>query len=175
MTLPPWHEEPISKAHRRQDFDCGDAEMNLFLHRYARQSHEIFSAKTFCAIDNTQPDRVLGFYTVAPGAVARHLVPPAMTKGLAKYDVAGYRLARIATDRSVAGQGLGGQLLATAALRCLRAAHEVGGNLLIIDAKNDRAANWYVRYGAEPLADRSLTLVISLLPFVERLKSRGNL
>ena len=34
--------------------------------------------------------------------------------------------------------GLGGQLLAAAALRCLRLAGEGGGILLIIDAKSDR-------------------------------------
>jgi GNAT superfamily N-acetyltransferase len=59
--------------------------------------------------------------------------------------VPGFRLARIATDLRWQGQGLGGQLLATAARRCLRAAAEVGGVVLIIDAKNDRAARWYTQ------------------------------
>jgi hypothetical protein len=35
--------------------------MNRFLHRYARQSHEQHAAKTFCAIDDRDPGRVLGF------------------------------------------------------------------------------------------------------------------
>ncbi len=39
MTLPSWREEPISKSHDRKSFDCGDAELNGFLQRYARQSH----------------------------------------------------------------------------------------------------------------------------------------
>jgi GNAT superfamily N-acetyltransferase len=50
-----------------------------------------------------------------------------MTRGLARHDVPGFKLARLATDRAVAGQGLGGQLLAAAALRCLRLAGEGGG------------------------------------------------
>ena len=37
--------------------------------------------------------------------------------------------------------------------------------LLIIDAKNDRAAKWYASYGAVPLNNRSLTLVMSLATF----------
>ena len=53
MTLPDWHEEPIAKSHRRQEFDCGDSKMNLFLQRYARQSHDQGASKTFCAIDDT--------------------------------------------------------------------------------------------------------------------------
>ena len=173
MTLPAWHEEPIAKSHRRQEFDCGDADMNQFLQRYARQSHERNAAKTFCAIDDGLPDRILGFYTIAPAAVALDQVPPSMTGGLARHEVAGYKLARIATDVTVAGQGLGGQLLAAAALRCLRAASEVGGVLLIIDAKGERAANWYASYGAEPLVDHPLTLVMPLATFAEDLRARG--
>ena len=171
--LPVWREEPIAKSHHRQAFDCGDAALNDFLRRYARQSHEQNASKTFCAIDVETPGRVLGFYTIAPVAVARRAVPAAMAKGLAQHDVPGFKLARIATDRSVAGRGLGGQLLAAAALRCLRVANEVGGVLLVIDAKGDRAAQWYAGYGAEPLQDAPLTLVMPLATFAGDLRARG--
>ncbi|MGN6033316.1 MAG: GNAT family N-acetyltransferase [Thermomicrobiales bacterium] len=173
MILPAWHEEPIAKAHRRQDFDCGDPDMNAFLRRYARQSHEQNAAKTFCAIDDASPGRILGFYTVTPTAVTHEEVPAGMRRGLARHDVAEFRLARIATDLTVAGQGLGGQLLAAAALRCLRAASEVGGVLLVIDAKGERAARWYASYGAEPLQDQPLTLVIPLATFAPEFRRKG--
>lgn len=173
MSLPPWHEEAIRKSHDRASFDCGDAEMNLFLQRFARQGHEQNAAKTFCAIDNALPDRILGFYTIAPASVAHETVPSSMTRGLARHDVPGFRLARLATDRTVAGQGLGGQLLAAAALRCLRLAGEGGGILLVIDAKTDRAATWYSSYGAEALHDRPLTLAMPLATFAPGLRGRG--
>ncbi|WP_026358915.1 hypothetical protein [Aureimonas ureilytica] len=173
MSLPPWREEAVSKSHHRQAFDCGDAAMNEFLRRYARQSHEQNASKTFCAIDVATPNRVLGFYTITPAAVAHTVVPSHLKKGLAQHDVPGFKLARIATDRSVAGCGLGGQLLAAAALRCLRVATEAGGVLLIIDAKGERAAQWYQSYGAEPLQDSPLTLVMSLASFAGDLRARG--
>ncbi len=170
---PAWREEPISKAHDRNAFDCGDAAMNDFLRRYARQSHEQNASKTFCAIDAAQPGRMLGFYTITPSAVARQDVPAAMARGLAQHEVAGFKLARIAVDLSVAGQGLGGRLLATAALRCLRISAEAGGVLLIIDAKSERAAGWYSSYGAEPLIGRPLTLVMPLATFTADLRAKG--
>ena len=46
------------------------------------------------------------------------------------------RLARIATGLRWQGRGLGGQFLAAAARRCLRAAAEVGGVVFLIDASN---------------------------------------
>ena len=145
MSLPAWHEEPISKKHDRKSFDCGDPSMNDFLQRYARQSHESGAAKTFLAIDDADNKTILGFYSLAPGALAYADTPEMVRRGLARHDVPGFRLARIATDLRWQGQGLGGQLLAAAARRCLRAAAEVGGVVLIIDAKNDRAARWYTR------------------------------
>lgn len=173
MTLPSWHEEPIQKSHRRQEFDCGDDDVNTFLRKYARQSHDQQSTRTFCAIDDSIPGRVIGLYTLTPGAVEYEKVPSTMTKGLARHEVGGFRLARIATDLQVSGQGLGGQLLVAAALRCLRAAQEVGGVLLIIDAKSERAARWYGSYGAEPIIGRPLTLVMPLSTFAPRLESKG--
>ncbi|WP_206245216.1 GNAT family N-acetyltransferase [Novosphingobium terrae] len=173
MSLPQWREEAIAKSHDRQAFDCGDEAMNEFLRRYARQSHEQNASKTFCAIDESTANRVLGFYTITPCAVAHEEVPSAMTKGLAQHEVAGFKLARIAVDQSVAGEGLGGQLLAAVALRCLRISDEAGGVLLIIDAKNERAADWYASYGAEPLQSRPLTLVMPLAMFAADLKAKG--
>jgi GNAT superfamily N-acetyltransferase len=167
MSLPAWHEEPISKSHDRKSFDCGDAAMNDFLQRYARQSHESGGAKTFLAIDDADNKTILGFYSLAPGALAYAGTPETVRRGLAQHDVPGFRLARIATHSRLQGQGLGGQLLAAAARRCLRAAAEVGGVILIIDAKNNRAAAWYASYGAVPLSNKPLTLVMSLATFAD--------
>ena len=73
-----------------------------------------------------------------------------------------YRLGRLAVDKSCQGSGLGGQLLIAAGHRCLAAAELVGGVALVIDAKSDRAATWYGRLGAVPLADAAFTLVVPL-------------
>ncbi|TJV44456.1 MAG: GNAT family N-acetyltransferase [Mesorhizobium sp.] len=173
MTLPSWHEEAIAKRHNRNSFGCGDTHMNDFLRRFARQSHEQNAAKTFCAVDDAAPERILGFYTIAPSAVAHENVPAAMTKGLARHEVSGFKLARLATDLTAAGNGLGGQLLAAAALRCLRLASEGGGILLIIDAKSERAATWYASYGAERLQGSDLTLAMPLATFATDLRTKG--
>ena len=175
MSLPAWHEEPISKKHDRTSFDCGDPSMNDFWRRYARQSHASGAAKTFLAVDNANNKNILGFYSLAPVALAYADTPALVRRGLARHEVPGFRLARIATDVRWQGQGLGGQLLVAAARRCLRVAAEVGGVVLIIDAKNDRAAQWYASYGAAPLSNKPLTLVMSLATFAAGLKAAGQL
>jgi GNAT superfamily N-acetyltransferase len=175
VSLPSWHEEPILKKHDRKSFDCGDRLMNDFLRRYARQSHESDAAKTFLAIDDADNKTILGFYSLAPGALTYADTPETVRRGLGRHEVPGFRLARIATDLRWQSQGLGGQLLAAAARRCFRAAAEVGGVVLIIDAKNDRAARWYKSYGAVPLVRKPLTLVMPLATFAADLSAAKQL
>ena len=67
MTIPPWHEEPISKAYDRDAFDCGNAALNEFLRRHARKSYERGGAKTFLAINDCGGKTILGFYSAPEG------------------------------------------------------------------------------------------------------------
>ena len=173
MSLPAWNEQPISKSHDRASFDCGQADLNAFLQRYARQSHQDNVSKTYCFVERANPKRVLGYYTVTPSAMKHEALPVHLTKGLARHEVSGFRLARLATDRSVAGRGLGGIMLGAATRRCAALAASGGGYLLIIDAKDDRVAGWYQRFGAIPVLDSKLTLVMHLGSFVKELEGRG--
>ena len=99
--------------------------------------------------------------------------PEIARRGLARYDVPGFRLARMAVDRRLQGRGLGGQLLLAAGRRCLLAAAEVGGVVLAIDAKNERVAGWYAGYGAVPLLDAPLTLLLPLATIEAALRKGG--
>jgi GNAT superfamily N-acetyltransferase len=159
--VPPWHEEAINKNHDREKFDCGEEALNEFLRRYARKSHERGGAKTFVAIDDSAKN-ILGFYTLSPASVDYARTPEIIKRGLARHDVPGFRLARLAVDLQFQGQGLGGQLLLAAGRRCLLAAAEVGGVVLVIDAKNEKVAEWYASYGAVPLLDAPSTLLLPL-------------
>jgi GNAT superfamily N-acetyltransferase len=162
VSLPEWREEPIARKHDRASFDCGEPAMNEFLQKHARQSHEKGAAKTFLAISRVDGKTILGIYSLCPACVEYARSPEIVRKGLARYEVPVFRLGRLAVSRPFQGQGLGGQLLLAAGRRCLLAATEVGGVALLIDAKNDRAAGWYASYGAVPLADAPLSLLLPL-------------
>jgi len=168
----PWHEEPISKKHDRESFDCGDEALNEFLRRYARKSHELGGAKTFLAIDDAA-GKILGFYSLSPASVDYARTPEIVRRGLARHEVPGFRLARLAVDRHWQGQGIGGQLLLAAGRRCLLAAAEVGGVVLVIDAKNESVAAWYASYGALPMLDAPLSLVLPLATMEAALRKAG--
>ena len=169
----PWHEEPISRKHDREAFDCGEEALNEFLRRYARKSHELGGAKTFLAIGDADNRTILGYYSLSPASVEYARTPEMVRRRLAHHDVPGFRLACSAVDRKLQGRGMGGQLLLSAGRRCLLAAAEVGGVMLVIDAKNERVAEWYASYGAVPLLDAPLTLLLPLATLEAALKKAG--
>ena len=173
MIASAWHEEPIHKRHDRDAFDCGDEALNEFLRRHARKSHERGGAKTFLAVDDDDNKTILGFYSLSPASVEYARTPEVVRRGLARHEVPGFRLARLAVDRRLQGQGLGGQLLLAAGRRCLRASAEVGGVVLVIDAKNERVAGWYASYGAVALLDAPLSLLLPLATIATALKAAG--
>ena len=53
------------------------------------------------------------------------------------------------------------------------ASAEVGGVVLVIDAKNERAAGWYASYGAVPLLDAPLSLLLPLATIKAALNKTG--
>jgi GNAT superfamily N-acetyltransferase len=170
-----WHEEPIAKRHNRQASDCGEEALNEFLRRYARKSHDLGGAKTFLAIDDSDNETILGFYSLSPASVAYAVTPEIVRRGLARHDVPAFRLARLAVDRKAQGQGIGGQLLLAAGRRCLLASVEVGGVALLIDAKNEKVAGWYASYGAVQMLDMPLSLLLPLRTIEAALKAAGKL
>lgn len=170
MNLPPWREAAIGKSHDRSAFDCGEPALNDFLLTQARQAHERGASKTFVAAPVTAPKTVLGFYSLSPASLEFDRAPEVVRKASGRYDVPGFRLGRLATSLGVQSSGLGGQLLVCAARRCLAAAQEVGGTVMFIDAKSERATHWYERYGAVRLADEPRSLVIALATLAPLIK-----
>lgn len=168
-----WREEPIGRHHHRKSFDCGAADLNDYLARYARQNHESGGAKTLVAVSSAEPARILGFYSISPGSIEFARVPANVTRKLGRYEVPVFRLARLAVDRSVQSQGIGGDLLLAAGERALAVAAEVGGVALAIDAKDENAARWYERFGAQPLLDDPLKLILPLSVIADAIKTAG--
>lgn len=157
-----WREEPISRTHDRKNFDCGNADLNRYLRQYARQNHVSGGAKTFVAVSPSAPSNILGYYTISPGALDFSKAPVELTKRLGRYDIPIFRLGRLAVDLSAQGKGLGGDLFLAASERAIKVASEIGGAAMVIDAKDEAAANWYHRFGAVASLDSPLDLVLPL-------------
>ena len=169
-----WREEPIATRHDRKGFDCGEEALNGFLTQYARQAHDSGASKTYVAIDVGDGKTILGFYTLCPTEVPFDDVPhEAQPRKGGRRPIAAIRLARIAVSKNHQKRGIGGALLLAAGRRCIRASEEIGGSMLVIDAKNDKAASWYKEYGAIEITRKPLCLVLPYATLTEALREAG--
>ena len=76
--------------------------------------------------------------------------------------IPGIRLGRLAVDSSSQGQGLGEHLLMDAIERSRRVLEHIGVHALFVDAKDERAAAFYRKYGFRPLPDDPLRLELRI-------------
>lgn len=85
---------------------------------------------------------MVAYFSIAPTQVLRTELPGGGLAG--GYSVIpAYLLARLAVDRSEQGLGLGRQVLVDALGRIVEAAAVGGGRLIVVDAMDDRAHEFY--------------------------------
>ncbi|OGA46318.1 MAG: GNAT family N-acetyltransferase [Betaproteobacteria bacterium RIFCSPLOWO2_12_FULL_62_58] len=153
--------QPLRGNHDRSRFDSGSGELDLWLRQTAQQHQRRGISKTFVAVADDEPSRVLGFYALTACEVVSQDLPDDLAKRLPR-KVPGIRLGRLAVDRTVQGQGLGELLLMDALDRARRVLEHVGVHALFVDAKDERAAAFYRKYGFRPLPEQPLQLVLVL-------------
>lgn len=153
--------EALRRSHERGRFDCGEAALNEYLLRFARQNQERGLGRTYVALPEGGA-RVVGYYTLAAGSVAFADVPEHLRRSFPRYPIPVAHLGRLATCLSVRGLGLGEALLFDAVERTLRVADELGMVALEVWSKTDRARSFYEKYGFEPLVDDPLHLYLPL-------------
>lgn len=131
----------LDASHDTAAFDCGVAELTVWLHRWALVNQRSGNASVYVAC---RGKRVVAYYALAAGGVERDRAPAAIRRGGVPNQVPCLLLARLAVDRREQGAGLGRGLLVDALRRAVRAADELGIRALLIHAADDTARAWYL-------------------------------
>jgi predicted GNAT family N-acyltransferase len=155
--------ERLSPHHDRHDFDCGVEELNSYLQRYSGQHERKGIGRTYVATKDGET-RVLGYYTISSSAVAFDAVP----ENLPRYPVPVALIGRLAVDSIARSQRLGETLLIHALRSAQRAAKIVGIYAVVVDALDESAKSFYLRYGFNELSDDRLHLYLPMKA-IERL------
>ena len=140
--------EKLAASHSLDAFDCGKEPLDRFLKRFAFTNQKSGSAQTYVVCRGEA--RVVGYYSLAVGAVEHADAPERIGKGLAKHPIPVMLLARLAIDRTEQGRGLGKALLKNALLRTVQAADIAGIRALLVHAKDDDARAWYESLDFDP-------------------------
>lgn len=155
--------EPFDKSrHDRTNFSCGIESLDHYLKKQANQDLKRGIAAPFVLVEEGQPD-VLGYYTLSAFSIDLEDLPKGLTRKLPRYpEVPATLLGRLAVDRSCQGKGLGEFLLIDALDRSLDQSDKVASFAVVVDVINDRARDFYLHFGFQPLADRPDRLFLTM-------------
>jgi len=134
----------LTKEHDRKSFDCGVKELNEYLQKYALQNQNKNVSRTYVAIVD---GKIIGYYSLAYTNVMPSETPLNVSKGIGRYSIPVLLLARLATDKTYHGKGIGKALLRDALLKAPKAADIAGIRAMLVHAKDDNAKQFYERFG----------------------------
>ena len=157
-TAPALRIEPLSDQHDRESFASGVEPLDRYLRQQAGQDARRRVASCFVLVGDR--DRVpIGYYTLAATSIALADLPEPMTKRLPRYPVMPATLmGRLAVDGRHRREGHGEFMLFDAFSRVLR--NDIASYAFVVDAKDDKAAQFYQRYRFRVLVEGGRRLFI---------------
>jgi GNAT superfamily N-acetyltransferase len=162
--------EPLSRDHDVGPFSSGKPALDNWLKTRAVSNQE----KGFTAVTVVHDaGRVVGYYGLAPTALAPAILPRPVRTGQPPDPVPCFLLGQLAVDRAWAGKGLGSALLVHALQRCADAYDLVAGRAVAVNAVDGDAAGFWVRHDFVALPDNPLVLVRKLDDIIASLKKAG--
>ncbi len=150
------------KRHDREGFACGEPTLDDYLRQRATQHHRDGISTSHVLVDNDDPSRILGYYSLSAAQLLLNDLQEADRKRLPNYPVPAIRMGRLAIAAGEQGKGHGDYLLAHAVARCLALREQLGVRVLLVDALNEKAARFYRAYGFREAAENSRMLYLPL-------------
>lgn len=161
MTLALSAPGPLEPRHDLSRFANGvHASLDEWLRERSRAS-EGFSARTYVVCPQSDPDRVVGYFTLSTAQAERRILPTAKLRRGSPDEVPFLLIGRLAVDAAWRGKGVGSALLMAAMGRALKVSEIAGARGVIAHAIDDAAATFYERHGFihSPLGER-----VTLMP-----------
>ncbi len=150
---------PLTPDHDLSSFSSGVPALDDWLRRRALANQYSGASRTFVAEDAA--GQVLGFYSLAAGAVAHALGTGAVRRNMPD-PIPVIVLARLAVSVQFHGLGLGAALLQDAAYRCQRVAEHAGVRAMLVHALDERAAAFYRYHGFIQSPVQPMTLMLAM-------------
>ncbi|MGV0794751.1 GNAT family N-acetyltransferase [Mycolicibacterium sp. XJ1819] len=158
-----------SEYHILDGFDCGKEQLNTWLVQQAVRADQTRTAQVTVWTPLGEC-RVCAYFAICPTVVSRKDdgISGSLAGGVST--IPGYLIAKLALDSSLHGRGFGEQLLRDAIARVVEASNHGGGRLIVVDAIDDEAAEFYVRYGFVPVRNCERRLVMKIATAAKALR-----
>lgn len=145
-----WTIVEFDKKFDREAFDCGSPTLNDYLKKYISQDLKRGLTRAYVAVELGK-SKIVGYYTLSSAQVGCHEVPEKWKKKVGVYPVPCSLIGRLTVDKTMQGKRLGEELLMHAYHTVEKAAKHIGIKAIIVDAENESAEKFYLKYGFELL------------------------
>jgi GNAT superfamily N-acetyltransferase len=150
--------EPLSSAHDRASFSCGNSILDRYLKQQASQDSRRGFAAVFVVVESSS-GALHGFYSLSMASVPLDLLPAEIAQKMPRYPtVPAVRLGRLALNRDMQGKGIGTHLMMDAISRSLM--NEIAWAAFVVEAKNGKARDWYTNFGFRSFIDNKYHLYL---------------
>jgi GNAT superfamily N-acetyltransferase len=151
--------EPLAAGHDLDAFDCEHDALSDWLRQHARNATGQ-GTRTYLLVEDAT-GAVAGYFAIAPYLVERDIAPPGIGRGAPKR-IPAILLAKLALRSDLHGQGLGAELLVYALTTIVTAARSAGGRLVVVDAVDSNAADFYRAHDFQPSPTDPCRLIMKL-------------
>lgn len=146
----------------RKGFSTSSPELDQYLKTHARRDMAR-DVTTVWILRDLVENQIAGYYTLNSYSVRLTALPDAVKAQLPRYEqIPVVLLGRLAVATRYQHRGLGGALLVNALKRAHQGSRQIGAMGVLVHAKDEKAARFYVRYGFVRLADNPLHLVLAM-------------
>lgn len=154
--------EALDRGHERASFSCGVEALDRYLKTQARQDARRRVAAPF-GLRGEDTKAIVGYYTLSATAIRLGQLPQTVARRLPAYPlVPATLLGRLAVDQRLRGSGLGEHLLMDALHRSWVASAAVASFAVLVDAKDEAAHAFYVRYDFIPFLSDTRRLYLPM-------------
>jgi GNAT superfamily N-acetyltransferase len=148
---PPYLTSRISAEDAASGFKCGKHPLDDYFVRHAVANDQKGISRGYVLgrseADPAELPKVLGYYTLSMALITSAEAGSVIKDKLPKYPLPVALMGRLAVDERAQGRRLGEKLLIDAIRRVVDAARTIGCVGIVVDAKDEGAEAFYVKYG----------------------------
>ncbi len=158
----------ISVGHDTSRFDCGKLDLDNWLRTKALKS-DGQTARTYVVCAG---DRVVGFYSLATGAVFRKDLASAKLRRNTPSQIPVIVIGRLAVDKQFQGQDIGSGMLKDAIYRSIGASRTIGVKAIVVHVIDNSAVPFYLNFDFIPSPTDALTLVLPIATAIAAIQQK---
>ncbi len=159
--------EPLGGHHPRAAFSSGVTALDRYFREQAGQEMRRRAAVVYVLVERST-GAPAGYYTLSATSIDVTAFLAELARRLPRYPrLPATLIGRLAVDTHHRGQGLGKGLLLDALARSYHLSRQLGALAVVVDAKDEAAARFYVHFGFQRLADETNRLFLAMAAIAE--------